>query len=243
MKRLLTACQVALLFAPIALPHRIVHAGSDSSAESIVSTMMAAYAQLRSYQDEGELITPLDRTGDQHLQLVTRFVTYFVRPNKFRFDWSLEVAATKKTFHSSLWWDGTDARALFALPGAKTEVGDIGRLVAKATGGSFGCAHTLARVFIPQVEGFRIDHLTDLRFEGERTLDGVSCYVVSGRHPVGYRYELWIAAKDHLLRRLRDITPDSSGHDEIHRGISINHAIADEVFATPPTSASSTAPN
>jgi len=101
-------------------------------------------------------------------------------------------------------------------------------------------------LFFAGKEGRILFSLADLRsatLAGNVMFEDGTCYVIKGQHPNGTPFELWISQKDFLLRKIQTVVPlvyfkIHNTHsdptrllEEIHRGILINHTIADGVFA------------
>jgi len=73
--------------------------------EAIIERMKEIYSECRSYQDEGSVITKSEKSGSQSLNPVT-FKTYFVRPDKFRFEWKTRLFPGGLMLFNVIWSDG-----------------------------------------------------------------------------------------------------------------------------------------
>lgn len=191
--------------------------------QEILQKMAARYVSLKSYQD----------TGEVHGELVTTtFKTYFSRPSFFRFDWNdhhpFRLLRYVK-YHHVIWSDGKEAFTYWDSPYRVRKAESLGSAVAGATGVSQGSAHTLIRLLTDEVTGFSLIQLTNLSLVGEEKFERTDCYRITGRHPRGYPYELWIGKQDWLLRKIK-----SDSDEEIHREIKIDIEIPAETFRFKP---------
>ena len=197
-----------------------------SKSTDIVRLMAQTYAELSSYQDEGF-------TRDQFGYMP--FVTFFKRPNYFRFEWirshPFHLLRSLRDFRI-VWSDGHETHTYwtgFAKLSRRDK--NLSLAIAGATGISRGAIRTVACLLMSDLGGFKLPDLKECTLQREEVVDQVECHVVVGVHPrSGERYKLWIGKNDHLLRQL------VSGEDrEIRSMVRVNHDIPGRAFAfTPP---------
>lgn len=199
----------------------------ELSATDVLKTMAATYAALTAYQDVGVV----ERVRSE--PLATRstqiyFKTSFSRPRKLRFEWT-DFSFVSASGRNILWSDGEKTRSFYSYDSAVRTNESVGRGIASATGVSRSSAHTITRLLALETAGFSILDLKGTELRDQQEFEGEECYVLEGFHPNGDRWQLWVAKKDYLLRKLRQ--PVRDGFDEeIHREIRINGSIPDEVY-------------
>jgi hypothetical protein len=172
------------------------------------------------------------------------FETFFVRPDRRRFDWTSHhphPPLRHRLTRSVIWSDGTDAYLYIDYPnGPDPHVPDRyyrlkswGLAVAGATAVSGGSATT---VFSMLASG------TPVRMEaaavvGSETFEGVDCYRLRGllnQLPA----EVWIGKEDWLLRKLARLDSQGMLTEEIRRPDGIDPEIDADVFTfLPPAEA------
>lgn len=211
---------------------------SSASAESLIAEIARRYAEMSSYQDEGEVLQALDAGAEP---IRTRFTTHFRRPGLFRFAFAsphpFPLLAHVITEHVS----GADKRGAYAWtktyeedPEIEDEV-SLSMAVAGATGISGGAAHTIGSLLIPEeVGGLSISELRDASIiGGGETFDGADCLLISAPHPIGGEISLWVERKTFILRKVRTDLRRFPPGEEIRRSIIINQVIDDGVFERP----------
>jgi len=107
-------------------------------ADDVIQNMVLKYGNCQTYQDLGRV------EGGQG---ITTFKTYFVRPNKFRFDWIYEDRGS-----NSIWSDGLKVFSRHSSKGELEEEPDLSMAIAGATGVSQGTAHTVPTLLMPDLE-------------------------------------------------------------------------------------------
>ena len=205
----------------------------NPTPEIILSRMAARYATVRSYQDTGVVLLHWQdkATPDEVL-----FKTYFVRPDRFRFEWITHHPYPPlrhlKTFHV-VWSNDAGSYTYWDKPSIKERNSELNMAVAGATGVSSGSAHTVPRLLTDKITGFALTDLQSLTVIGQEEIEGVPCHHIFGVHPRGWAYELWIGVDDLLLRMLQtQDTPTVT--QEIHRDIQIDTEIPETTFSVKP---------
>jgi outer membrane lipoprotein-sorting protein len=190
-----------------------------------------SYAGCSSYQDTGVVETTFDETTSGRIEKKP-FKTYFQRPTLFRFEW-IDYSPYKDGRLNIVWSNGKEAFTYWQ-PDRYEKEESLSMGIAGATGISSGAAHTLSRLLMEDImSGFALTDLTDLSIVGSEQFEGEWCYRISGKHPSGSLYELWIGKSDYLVRKLRrrsKFENFSTLEEEIHRDIKINVPIARSVF-------------
>lgn len=202
------------------------------SARECLSAVAAHYATLRSYSDEG-IVRRRARNAAPDCWFNTRFAH-----GKFRFQFTTPHPYRKLRHVLSECVVGTDgvtpyfwSRHYSGAPMLDREE-RIEMVVAGATGISRGSAHTIGALLLKDVGGFStFRDLRRPRFRQMQDWDGVPCYRISGLHPFGHRYTLWIGQHDLLLRRI--LRHERSNREELRRNIRINEPIPEDTFAVP----------
>jgi hypothetical protein len=184
---------------------------------------------MRSYQDRGVVLTkfPSKQVSDE-----LTFVTFFRRPDRFRFEWirhhPYEGLRHVRTQYV-IWTDGTGAFRYPDRDGKVEPEESLGMAIAGATGVSKGAAHTVSRLLMAEVGGFMLPELQRLTL-GESSCDGVPCHRIGGYHPHGDFYEVYVGRDDLLLRRVSEPGCGTVASDEIRRDIRVDEPIDDQVF-------------
>lgn len=201
------------------------------TAQAIVKRMAQRYASCLSYQDTGVVETTHNEANSARVERMP-FKTYFARPQFFRFEW-IDYFPWKDGRKKIVWSDGNESYTYWE-PDTYEKEEELGLAIAGATGISRGAAHTVPRLLIAdEVSGFGLTELTNLSIVGEERFEGELCYRITGKHPFGITYELWIGKRDFLLRKVREESKNKDYdkvEEEIHRDIRLNEPIAVDVF-------------
>jgi len=216
-------------------------APSDPKAVEILQKMAAAYAALTSYQDWGEEV---EKTLEGVEKGRVSFQTNFRGPDQFTFSWSQRISA-RTTWSGRIWWFGEQGGSYTNNFSTRLKMERPALVMITGVGYSWGSGFHVP-LFFAGKEGRILFSLADLRsatLAGNVMFEDGTCYVIKGQHPNGTPFELWISQKDFLLRKIQTVVPlvyfkIHNTHsdptrllEEIHRGILINHTIADGVFA------------
>lgn len=215
-------------------------------AIALLIRMGAAYAALSSYEDSGETRRLGARSTTQPPLLTFRIA--FTRPALFR----LEATRAGATVTDRLIAVGNGRETTTYTSGATTPINhsyarlDL-RAHIQATDGAWLHVPRLL-VIAPAASFFSLAQLQDAEVIGTADVENTPCYMVTGRHPNGNEYRLWIAQSDLLIRKIVTTLPVSDAAsakrsppdnqpgasreeiEEIHRNIRINQNITDETF-------------
>lgn len=202
------------------------------TGSEVVQKMAEQYANAKSYQDEGVVQNVKPGSSAPEIEPVNSFKTYFVRPDKIRFEW-VEKNFYGKTEQYIIWSDGEGVFSDYPFGSEKAE--SIGMAVAGATGISRGAAHLIPVLLNIGVNGFRVTKMENLSLLREEEVEGEICFVVRGDHPFGFPIDLWISKKDFLLRKQREKNDDGSFDEDIRRNVKLNGQIPVEAFRHSPS--------
>lgn len=154
---------------------------ADLSPHDILRSMRETYAKCHSYQDSGCVRTtfPGSTTISGGLETKQPFMTAFVRPDRFRFEfqntdsdpWRRYIVFQSGSMACS-WWD--------VQPGIK-ELDCLSRGLAGATGVSGGSARTIPAFLMPECGlGVPFDNLKDLKRLPDSKVHGTDCFSIEG---------------------------------------------------------------
>ena len=238
---------IPLLVAGVALAAWWTTHSDEAQARLIIARMANAYANCESYRDTGVVESRyIEKTGSRTVE--QPFTTAFVRPGRFRFEYSSNEGGEKpyryiicsQPKESPSWWDWiwsntNDVNTWWDVqPGIKTSK-SLGFALGGATGVSGGSAPTTAALLLPGEVWGSLTSLQDLRLPAERKLGGVECFRVEGSYgklPTTF----WIDKETYLLRRreqLMTLTDFSVEQTTTYQGV-IDQPVAAELLAFNP---------
>jgi hypothetical protein len=231
-RRLLSSPLLFLLLAP---------AVWSMTAEEIITKMEKRYSHFHSYRDTGYF------TG-RSKEAPTRFKTYFVRPDHFRFEWTWPYTLTdinsdnsltehRVLFHDMIWSNSEGAFQRYE--GTTINAGEIQKedsldlAVSGAHGASLGAASTVVDLLLDRTLYYGFPKLKKLRLLPETRFAGILCYRIKG---LGWKArtpcEVLIGKNDLLLRRFR-VWYENNPNDpveQVRSDIRINGHIPETVF-------------
>lgn len=199
--------------------------------EAILKRMAQVYGQCISYQDTGMVEIAYHEATSGRIEKMP-FKTYFKRPNLLRFEWTdYNPWAEGRT--SIVWSNGKEVFTYWEPDRyEKEETLSLG--VAGASGISHGAAHTVPRLLVEEITGFKLTELTNLSLANDEEVEGELCYHIKGKQPFSDSiYDLWVSKRDFLLRKVRNQSKYDNYYtiqEEVRRNIRINQPIASAVF-------------
>lgn len=235
--------------------------------KAILKEMVARYASLSSYQDTGvvqtlpgESLLAASPTPPRFINIsaggdtLVSFKTYYVRPQKFRFDWKSSLMPASR--ESVIWSDGKQDYSWMPSRGSRnggftlTNGADLRFYVGEAQGSSSGAIFFVPSLLIEDLGyvpfGEMVSSMTELSLIKDEQFNGEMCHVVSGKIG-GTPWVLWVGKNSHLLRKTRTLYTSGSFHEmlerrrvktyiaeEIHRDIRINEKISPDTFKYKP---------
>lgn len=159
-------------------------------ADGVIQNMVLKYGNCQTYQDSGRV------EGGQG---ITTFKTYFVRPNKFRFDWIYEDLGSKR---NSIWSDGLKVFSRHSFNNELEEESNLNVAIAGATGVSQGTAHTVSTLLMPDLEvslnSRTLLKLCPYEFRESEIESNDSCFRVRSTE-ANNQADLWIRMSDYAL--------------------------------------------
>lgn len=233
--------------------------------QTIFDRMIATYANLSSYQDSGVVSLALDdplivNTKGRVLKNVAMqsdtlvsFKTYYLRPNRFRFEWKSSTQAAAR--ESVIWFDGK--RAYLWMPTESssrtfelTSSLDLGITLDQALSPSLGSVFFVPTLLLKKATVFPFADMLSIAKQvsivREELVNGETCYVIKADLS-GVPWLLWIGKESYLLRKTRTLysarsfDDPSSKHlrqsviaEEIHSSIRINRRVPKRLFRLRP---------
>jgi hypothetical protein len=208
--------------------------GVAITPQRILARMEHRYSACRSYSDSGSFADVSDTKGDSQ-----SFVTYFVRPNHFRFEWTkvFRKMDMNDPFNSPLvrardiiWSNNNDVfnriEDTMDKPGVIRKFDKLEYAIGGAAGSSMGTASKVIDLLMNHFLGWGFPKLSMVRLLPETSLAGTRCYRIEG---VGWdqktRCEVLIGKKDYLLRRFRAYYPDGICMEQKWKKIQIDRHI------------------
>jgi outer membrane lipoprotein-sorting protein len=166
----------------------------------ILERMHDVYAKAETYQDAGVVETIMDL--DSRKQAMTQtFSIVFKRPSSIKIEWiDIMLGGQKSRF--VLWSDGKLTQTFWEQLNQVQKSQSLMMGIAGAAGVSGGAAQTVPSMLLKDLHMPTLSVLTNMRLLKEEVFEGVECYVIVGKHPVGFDYTLWIGKSDYLLRKL-----------------------------------------
>jgi hypothetical protein len=175
---------------------------------SILNCVQATYRGFQSYADTGtvETVPPIGKTP-------TEFKTYFIQPNKVRFEWRAWHPYFGKEHppeENVIWSNGERSHSFFL--GKQNSPDGISLAIAGATGVSSGSVHMILKLLFPEcIEISRVWYnMQNSRLLEDAEINGSQCYHLIGETKLPDDVEAWIGKDDMIVRRLRThmrITP------------------------------------
>jgi len=184
--------------------------------ETILLKMARVYRNCRSYRDSGEVRTTL-LTGDGRAGSDRPFRTAFVRPDRFRFQFT-DPGLGERSSAYIVWTDGTDVRSWWdAKPGIRN-AGTLQEGLGVAAGISGGSSNRVPALLLPGSVGEGPPLIAAERIQ-DGSDRGVPCFRIKGkgqRTPYTLKMgaqtltvqdesiTLWIDRATLLLRKVQD---------------------------------------
>lgn len=212
---------------------------ATASAQSILERTATVYRTCRSYRDTGAVTIVFIEPRGKSQTVVRPFRTEFVRPRRFRFEYTEKQGGTVERY--VVWDDGHVARSWWTVDPQVRTSPSLRMPLAGATGVSGGSAHTAPRLLMPEtVGGWAITDLANARVLGADRVGGADCWKLTGLDRQGNPNYVWIDKRTYLLRKefYRWDNPRTETTTIYQPQIDV--AIPDSVFTfTPPVTAHS----
>lgn len=171
---------------------------------TILQAVRDAYSRCQSYQDSGDVVSVFVQESPRPNRRTTSrpFSTWFVRPNRFRFEFAERTIGPPEEWRRHVVWerDGV-ARSWWSIKGER-ESKDLPMLIAGATGISGGSANRVPRMLMP--DRFKPGEVPTATLLGAESVDGISCHKVGlswQREGHTFAETWWVGVDDLLLRK------------------------------------------
>ena len=176
------------------------------TAEHILTRVADVYKACKSYSDAGESKTVIFE-GDLRRHVDRKpFTTAFVRPDRFRFEFSLPLPVPgAQPMPYIVWANDRDVRTWFDAGTRIEEEVSLGMALGGALGVSGGCSHTIPVLLMPEeIEGGNVAELQQPNRIADSVLDEVACYCIQGRREENGlgSITLWISKRTCLIHRI-----------------------------------------
>jgi len=168
--------------------------GDSLSAQQILDRAATTYATCKSYRDSG-VVTEDIGIGSKQIVIPMPFHTAFIRPDQFRFECSGPYI---------IWAKGNEILKWRDIKQGIQELTSLEIGIAGASGVSFGSAHTIPALLLPdQIGGTKLSAMTDLVRLPDETVDGTPCFKMEGKFSdFKQPRTLWFEKATFLLRRI-----------------------------------------
>jgi hypothetical protein len=171
-------------------------------AAAVLEVALKVYSKCRTYSDTGEvkMVPPIGHSD-------IRFRTQFVRPGKFRFQWSRwhpYFGPEGSEYEHSIWTDGEQTKSKIQ---GKVEARDsLAIALATAAGASSGAALRISSILMPDLMPLtRSWHtLNDLILLPDEPVNEAMCFHIRGSAVSEGDTDIWISKEGMILRRIRE---------------------------------------
>ena len=170
------------------------------TAAEVVERMANAYADCVTYHDLGSVRTIFVQADGERI-VKKPFRTAFVRPDRFRFEYS-EPTRSNSESRYIVWSNGEDVQTWWDITPGILEPQSLEIALARATGVSGGSAHTVPALLMPdQIGGRRLTDVSDARRIEDARLEDIDCFRIQGLLGSSSA-TLWIDKNTSLVRRI-----------------------------------------
>ena len=148
----------------------------SASAANVVERMSQTYRTVETYRDVGTVREV--RAGPKgEIVSERRFVTAFVRPDRFRF----EINNRNWPNHRYLIWrEGKNVQGFWSLKGVRT-FASLDEAVATGAGVTRRASHTVPALLVPEeIGGSHLTEMRNIEMLPNEVVDDLECYVLEG---------------------------------------------------------------
>ena len=172
------------------------------TAQQILERVAQVCAQCKTYRDTGCVTTVFVR-GDGSRTDKKPFSTAFVRPDRYRFEFTSQMPGMGKRYRYIVHMDANGVRTWWDVrPGVK-KGSSLMMAVAAATGVSGCSALTVPRLLMPgQITGGSLAYLDEPSRLQDGKLDGIECLRIKGEAVRGSPMTVWLDKTTLLVRRI-----------------------------------------
>jgi hypothetical protein len=214
----------------------MANSAPEQDPKALLQRVAQAYSAMKSYQDNGRVA--LVNGDDPSFQI--DFATLYKSPSLFRFEFSRPHPYAPLRHVVSKYVVGFDGSVAYSqneryqeAPRLETR-SDLQTAIAGATGISSGSAHSISCLLLPEVSGFSILDLVDVRMDEATQIDGIPCYRVLGNSPRGGAWDYTIETDSLLIRRIRTKFGEYP-NEEYRENILVDRPLDHRLFATSPS--------
>lgn len=168
-------------------------------AEQVLYRMRKAYADCRSYRDEGEVATTFFEPRKRTNRL--RFSTRFLRNEGFLFEFRSRRGEDDWDQYA-VWLDRGRVRSWWTLGLADPDPASLLSALAAATGVSRGAAHTVPVMLTPELAEDAGRYPGSTSLIDDPAAAALGCVVVARTNRLGITEHWWIDAASFTLRRI-----------------------------------------
>ena len=174
-----------------------------TEVQEILNRTRSVYASCSSYSDEGEIVSVCIQGARQfeHRTVIKPFVTRFVRPDQFWFEyWDKGLGPQQEWPRYVVWTEGEQYRTWWTLePDESPTFESIEEAISGPTGISGGSAHAVPSLLIAVDSLDRIIR-GDCQLQGRESLDAAECWVL-GSVAESETRRVWIDVDTGALRK------------------------------------------
>jgi beta-lactamase regulating signal transducer with metallopeptidase domain len=193
-------------------------AKTGRAGDSVLVKILDSYKGLDSLEASGSMLMEMsaipvrenastfEKASAQKTTMRSDFSILLDRSNKLRLEWEQKVHATFSN-GGVAWSDGIQ-HAYTPSFGTDPVTYDSSNMLLAAVQGVSSMLPETARLF--QGTASLISPLSESIIVGEETLEGVQCWVVTGKNSVDQNVTLWAAKQDNLIRRYRIVIQPGS---------------------------------
>jgi len=184
-------------------PVPVTPAVADAEAGKIIARVLKTYAEAKTYEDDGESVE--DFQGQQNFTVRKTFLTRFVRPKLFRFEYSVPQGPGTVEQRYVIWSEAAPERSK-AWWNIRPQIGetDLATALGTATGVSSGTSYLIPSLLMPKVLEPRrsLGGLKELKLIGEDLVEGAACYRIEAKTFQGSPETVWIEKETSLVRKI-----------------------------------------
>lgn len=181
-------------------------------ADGLIDRVVEKYRNATSYRDHGTVIQFEENGEDEEYRKT--FKTAFVRPDRFRFEWS-EPWPMSGRVRRVVWSDGKETRTWWEIPLGRDldeKDADLDMAIAGATGVSSGAANTIPSILMyGTVRGRTLKDLERSRVEREVVLDGRPAWVITGIFADHYLMRVYVDKKELVILQIDESRKEDHG--------------------------------
>jgi hypothetical protein len=193
-------------------------AKTGRSGDSVLVKILDSYKELNSLEASGSMLMEMsaipvgenastfEKASAQKTTMRSDFSILLDRSNKLRLEWEQKVHASFS--NSGVAWSDGIQHAYAPSFGADPVTYDSSNMLLAAVQGVSSMLPETARLF--QGTASVLSPLSGTLIVGEEMLDGVQCWVVTGKNSVEQDVTLWASKLDNLIRRYRIVLQPGS---------------------------------